>query len=414
MVENEGLMGRICSLVLVSILVSSVFMILMPIHSVAAEPVRVYFDPSTIVDPSTFFNVSAKVDSVQDLAGIQLWLTWDPSLLHAVNMTDVVFHETVPQSESDNIWRLQNNIDNFAGTARYAYTYINLTRALELGYCPFSGNFTIFVILFQVRRVGNCTLHFTSSKLGDPLGDPIAHDTIDGSFTNSIPPPSIPPSSPNDEQIKCYADPGRIKNESLTVNSTFSISVKYDNINNSRGVLAGLYFLLEWNSTILECINATEVMLHEATPLSEWFNIGTEATVDNIRGHLGFATWFLDEPRAVSQGYDPVFGNHTIVILTFRVKGSGESMLILHDFNAHDGLDNLLLYAVVGGLFANKITADLNGDGVVDLYDALLSAKSFGAVPESQNWNEDADINGDGQVDIYDAIFLCGRFGRPA
>lgn len=58
------------------------------------------------------------------------------------------------------------------------------------------------------------------------------------------------------------------------------------------------------------------------------------------------------------------------------------------------------------------IRGDLNKDGIVDIYDAMLLAEVFGTTPSSSNWNPNADLNGDGTVDIYDAIFLAQNFGQ--
>jgi hypothetical protein len=59
-----------------------------------------------------------------------------------------------------------------------------------------------------------------------------------------------------------------------------------------------------------------------------------------------------------------------------------------------------------------KIPGDINGDGVVDIYDALLASTAFGSKPGDPNWNPAADLNGDGIIDIYDMIILAGHFGQ--
>jgi hypothetical protein len=54
---------------------------------------------------------------------------------------------------------------------------------------------------------------------------------------------------------------------------------------------------------------------------------------------------------------------------------------------------------------------DINGDGVVDIYDAILLANAYGSVPGNPRWNPKADLNGDNVVDIYDAIILAKHYG---
>jgi hypothetical protein len=39
-----------------------------------------------------------------------------------------------------------------------------------------------------------------------------------------------------------------------------------------------------------------------------------------------------------------------------------------------------------------------------------MLANAFNSQPSSPNWNANADMNNDGIVDIYDAIFLVRRF----
>ena len=401
-------MRRKWALLLVLMLVSATFTILTPTHGLATETTRVYVDPPTVVDPPTFFNVSVKVENVQDLAGIQLRLNWDPSLLYGVNMTDVIFHQVTPENEWNNIWIIEHEIDNVVGKASYAYAFVNSRRAIAGGYFPIAGNFTIFVILFQVRNVGNCTLHFDVSKLGDSEAALIVCDTIDGSFSNSIQPPPIPPPPSPEPQVLFYVDPRAVKNESLVINSTFSIGIKLDSIANHTGILS-VSFDLDWDSTLLELVDVTDVMFHEVTPQNEWNEIYTLIN-KSISGTLPFLEELPGD--CIEKGFGPVFGNHTVAIVTFRVINVGKCQLYLQDCRSYNPQGLPLARTVKSGYFSNAMSGDLNGDGAVDLFDALLLAKAFGTNPDLQNWNEDADINGDGIVDIYDAIALCNCFGH--
>ena len=59
-----------------------------------------------------------------------------------------------------------------------------------------------------------------------------------------------------------------------------------------------------------------------------------------------------------------------------------------------------------------KIKGDINGDGIVNILDAILLAGAFGSTPEDPNWNQRCDINSDNVVNILDAIMLGRNFGR--
>ena len=65
------------------------------------------------------------------------------------------------------------------------------------------------------------------------------------------------------------------------------------------------------------------------------------------------------------------------------------------------GNTTLTLYAI----------GDVNGDGVVDIYDAITLAKAYNSSPGSPNWNPNADLNSDNVVDIFDAIILANHYG---
>ncbi len=75
-----------------------------------------------------------------------------------------------------------------------------------------------------------------------------------------------------------------------------------------------------------------------------------------------------------------------------------------------DTADNLY----VDGTVMVTILGDVNGDGTVDIFDAIVLASAFGSTPSSPNWKSVADLNNDGAVDIYDALILAGNFGRTA
>jgi hypothetical protein len=88
------------------------------------------------------------------------------------------------------------------------------------------------------------------------------------------------------------------------------------------------------------------------------------------------------------------YGNYTISAYAWPVLGE----------------TNTTNNSLTAGSVSVGIPGDLNGDGTVDIYDALILSAAFNSTPSSRNWNANADINGDGIVDIYDAIILAGNF----
>jgi hypothetical protein len=60
----------------------------------------------------------------------------------------------------------------------------------------------------------------------------------------------------------------------------------------------------------------------------------------------------------------------------------------------------------------STLLGDINGDGIVDVYDAILLAAAFNSGRGDPNWNPHADLNNDRVVDFYDAIILANNFGK--
>jgi hypothetical protein len=58
------------------------------------------------------------------------------------------------------------------------------------------------------------------------------------------------------------------------------------------------------------------------------------------------------------------------------------------------------------------ISGDVNGDGSVDIYDAILLAGAYNSDPGKPNWNPNADLKADDVIDIYDAINLANHYNQ--
>jgi len=57
------------------------------------------------------------------------------------------------------------------------------------------------------------------------------------------------------------------------------------------------------------------------------------------------------------------------------------------------------------------VLPDVNGDGLVDIFDLVAVASAFGSKPGDPNWNSKADVNGDGLVDIFDLVAVSMNYG---
>jgi hypothetical protein len=366
----------------------------------------VYTNPIDIVNasltPGSVFNVSVFADIPVNpgVVGIEFKLTWNASLLNGIDMQENIFHATMPPDEiGKNLWKVQHVISD--SYAQYAYTYQDINRAVMGGYAPMYGNHIIATLTFRVKDVGECMLHFNTTNFANQTAQAIPTETIDGLFSNVLPSPqlSVYPESP---QVFGTLGPG----------SVFNVFVQLDTIAFHSGIM-GAQFKLTWDPNILEATNATEVVFHEVMPESEWGNIWPlKQQINNTGGYYLYAYTFQDIPLAISGNYAPIYGNHTLAVVTFRVKGIGKCRLQLEGCKVGDVDSNPLSCSVSDEIFNNIIPGDVKRDGVVDILDAILLANALNSGPNSPRWNPDADFNDDKFIDIYDAIVLANHYNQ--
>ena len=146
------------------------------------------------------FNVTIEVDlpSPNGAAGFQLMLGWDPAVLTGVNLTEVLFHDVTPPSEWDNIWSLENEINNTAGYAFYAYLFQDTSRATDYSppYAPILGNHTLAVVTLEGVGTGFSSLNFLGVKVGDVAARVVPATSVGGTVKVGSPAPQITMISP--------------------------------------------------------------------------------------------------------------------------------------------------------------------------------------------------------------------------
>jgi hypothetical protein len=59
---------------------------------------------------------------------------------------------------------------------------------------------------------------------------------------------------------------------------------------------------------------------------------------------------------------------------------------------------------------AREWKEDLDGNGACNIIDISGAARSFGAKPGEERWNDKADIDGNGRVDILDLAKIAKDF----
>jgi len=91
-----------------------------------------------------------------------------------------------------------------------------------------------------------------------------------------------------------------------------------------------------------------------------------------------------------------VKGNYTVSAYAWSVPGET------------DTTDNTF----VDGWIVITIVGDVNGDGVVDIFDCVTIALAYGSTPTDPNWSPNADITNDNLIDIFDLVIVALHFGE--
>jgi len=196
--------------------------------------------------------------------------------------------------------------------------------------------------------ISNLTLHDTS--LTDHIGNPIPHETQSGFFQSVI---------RNVAVIALEANP-RIIYENFKVNITLTVSNKGD---------------------LTETFNVT--IYYDNLPINT-------VKVENLPSKQNRTLTLTWDTRGLKPG-------------VYTLKAEAQPVPYESDLT-----DNTLS----DGTVTINITGDVNGDGVVDIYDLAIVGLAFSSKPGDPNWNPMADLNQDGQIDIFDLVILALNFGR--
>jgi hypothetical protein len=167
----------------------------------------------------------------------------------------------------------------------------------------------------------------------------------------------------------------------------------------------------------------TELLVSE--PLSQDIPLGTAAiyvtALTALPSNGGYA--YCPEKSAVFSIADsavdpapitepPPTGNYTLTFLIDNYATTRNFRPGLYNVTATCKYQTFTANATV--TFEVVLTGDINRDGIVDIFDAILLSGSYNAVLGEPRWNANADFNFDGIVDIYDAIILANNFGKKA
>ena len=230
------------------------------------------------------------------------------------------------------------------------FIFINVTYYQPAVPLNFDSPVPVVAIKFRVKSMGATNLTLAETGLVDSTGQPITHEVHNGFFQSLIVDVGV---------IDLFASPTEFyKGQNTNITCTVT-----NEGNSTQSFALNIYY----NSTLLATVNVTGL-----AP-------STNATIT-----VNWSTTAVPPGKYIlSAGVPPL------------------------PYETHISDNNL-----TDGMVKVKIPGDINGDGVVDIYDALLASAAFGSNPGDPNWNPGADLNGDGTIDIYDMIILAAHFGQ--
>ncbi len=141
--------------------------------SVSVDP-----DSASVVVGSTV-DVAVRIDDASNLYSAAFHLTFDPALLEVVDADPSrdgvqIFPGTFPGPSQGPGDVVTNAADNTAGTVDYDFTLIDPAPVAN-------GSGVLATIRFRGKAVGTSALTLSGATLWDPLKDPIAASSSDGS-----------------------------------------------------------------------------------------------------------------------------------------------------------------------------------------------------------------------------------------
>lgn len=285
------------------------------------------------------FSINVNVTNVVDLAGWQVAITWDETLLQYSSIV-------IP---ANNIFVGQSLL--IAGPDASVPGLVVYGAILPPGGQGVNGsgilaqlNLTIVkAVSSEGPRLVQCSLSFQNiggdTFLLDSLGGGVVFTPIDGYYAYSAPPP--PPAH-------LYIDPPKVVNPALTPGNVFNVSLNIANAT-SVGLWSASIF---YNNSLLNGTNVEEGEFLKSVNTTDFEFVITQG-YNSTHGMVQMNCSLSSGGRS---------GNGILSIVTFEVLDFGESPITIHDVSLQDPFGEPLSYGTSDGYFNNILLAKLSID----------------------------------------------------
>jgi len=319
--------------------------------------VRVFnLTPAYTIDPENPYHLVP----LGNLYGFEVQFTWNPAVLQYVSHTVTVPSEDYPEGvlykPTLQIIDMVDEASNIQGAQPDTRAWFAYASILPAG--PFNNydqSNVIFYMAFKVIGNGVSELSFPLSTLADSNGDPILHSRIDGLVVVGA---------------------GAENHDVAITNVT-----RYP-----EAVYSG------------RTVNVTVVAANKGTQ-AENFTVTAHANNTII----GTQTIFLAPGENTTLTF---YWNTSCLVLGSKFDIWAEASQVPSETN----LTNNVFH---DGWVKIRMLGDINGDGVINIFDIVLASASYACRPGDPDWNPDADLMKPfGLIDICDLVTIASRYGQ--
>ena len=162
-----------------------------------------------------------------------------------------------------------------------------------------------------------------------------------------------------------------------------------------------------------------EIAVTDVTPykkvVGQGYSSNINVTIENRGGYAETfnVTLFASTTLIIAQATTLTSGNSITLTLTWNTSGFAYGNYTMRAVaDTVTGETNTTNNSFTDGKIYVSIPGDINGDGTVDVFDAVLLAGAAGSTPNTPTWNPNADINNDSLIDVFDAVILAGHAGE--